>query len=152
MRLSNRKITCTGQPRLATFIRCLMYFTYLTSGEMEQLIANLVASGISRERIDKARRRGIAYQCLWCYNLKGTKQVNIKCRMEEHITKTHLEKEEMPFRCLLCGYVCVSFMKLESHTRDNAKHVLQAAKRKVLDDRPFLWINPSVYSPGLPCL
>ena len=143
MRLSNRKITCTGQPRLATFIRCLMYFTYLTSGEMEQLIANLVASGISRERIDKARRRGIAYQCLWCYNLKGTKQVNIKCRMEEHITKTHLEKEEMPFRCLLCGYVCMSFMKLESHTRDNAKHVLQAAKRKVLDHRPFLWINPS---------
>ena len=74
---------------------------------MEKLIANMTAEGYSKEAIDRARKRGAAYQCQRCYNKDGVNVVNIKCRMEEHIVKYHMPKEEAPCRCLLCGFTCL---------------------------------------------
>ena len=110
---------------------------------MEQLMANLLAVGYTREAIDRARKRGAAYQCVRCHNTDGTKVVNIKCRMEEHIIKYHLTLEEVPFRCLLCDFVCLKNDHLLQHVAGNARHVLIAAKQKIIDNSPYLWKNPN---------
>ena len=45
------------------------------AGVMEQLIESLVLGGLRKEKIDRARRQGIAYECLWCFK-DGRKTVN----------------------------------------------------------------------------
>ena len=117
------------------------------AGVMEQLIESLVLGGLSKEKIDRARRRGIAYECLWCFK-EGRKTVNIKCRMEEHVGKTHLKKDQAAFQCLLCGFVGLKREPLLAHVANNTKHVLLAAKFKILNHRPYLWENPSPYALG----
>lgn len=108
---------------------------------MEQLIQNLLAVGYSKDKIDRAKKRGTAYQCIRCHNKDGAKVVNIKCRMEEHVIKNHLEKEEVPCRCLLCDFVCLKYEQLLNHIAENTKHVLLSAKRRITDHRPYLWKN-----------
>lgn len=117
------------------------------AGVMEQLVESLVLGGLSKEKIDRARRRGIAYECLWCFK-EGRKTVNIKCRTEEHVVKTHLKKDQVAFQCLLCGFVGLKREQLLAHVANNTKHVLLAAKFKVLDHRPYLWENPSPHALG----
>ena len=115
---------------------------------MEKLIANMMAVGYTKEAIDRARKRGAAYQCQRCYNKDGVKVVNIKCRMEEHIVKYHMPKEEAPCRCLLCGFTCLKYDHLLNHLNVNVRHAQMVAKYRVTDNRPYLWKNPIQYKFG----
>lgn len=54
---------------------------------MKQLIESLIAAGAERTKIEKAKLRGIAYQCLSCHYKDGFKMINIKCRREDHIMR-----------------------------------------------------------------
>ena len=55
--------------------------------------------GVEEDRIERARKRGKAYQCLKCFSREGKRTVDIKCRIEDHIMKMHLALEEVPFYC-----------------------------------------------------
>ena len=109
---------------------------------MEKLIENLLEAGVDRTRIDRARRRGIVYQCKRCLDQDGTRISNIKCRMEEHIMRVHLSRDEQPFHCKLCGFRCTKREQLHSHVNDN-RHILIAARAKVVDSLPYLVENPN---------
>lgn len=74
---------------------------------MKQLIESLIAAGAERTKIEKAKRRGIAYQCHSCHYKDGFKMINIKCRREDHIMRVHMSRDELPFLCKLCGFICV---------------------------------------------
>ena len=45
--------------------------------------------GVEEDRIERARKRGKAYQCLRCFSRDGKRTVDIKCRIEDHIMKMH---------------------------------------------------------------
>ena len=89
---------------------------------MDQLIENLQAAGVDRERIDRAKKRGIAYQCLRCEERDGTKTINIKCRIEDHILRYHLSQDQQPFFCKLCGFRCMRRDQLITHVTAYGKH------------------------------
>ena len=116
---------------------------------MDQMIENLLVAGVDRTRIDRARRRGITYQCLRCHYKDGTKTLNIKCRIEDHIMRVHLGRDELPFYCKLCGFRCMRRDQLITHVSAYSKHVLLAAKSKVVDHRPYLVENdrPHIFGP-----
>ena len=116
---------------------------------MDQLVESLLGAGVDRAKIDRARRRGTAYQCLRCYYKDGSKTVNIRCRTEDHIMRVHLGRDEVPFACKLCSFRCMRRDQLLTHVSAYSKHVLLAAKCKVIDHSPFLWENPKphVFSP-----
>ena len=115
---------------------------------MKKLIGNLTDVGYSKEAIDRARKRGAAYQCQRCYNKNGTKVVNIKCRMEEHIVKYHMPKEEAPCRCVLSGFTCLKYEHLLNHVTVNTKHGQMVVKYLIADNRLYLWKNPNQYKFG----
>ena len=116
---------------------------------MDQMIENLLVAGVDRTRIDRARRRGITYQCLRCHYKDGTKTLNIKCRIEDHNMRVHLGRDELPFYCKLCGLSCMKRDQLITHVSAYSKHVLLAAKSKVVDHRPYLVENdrPHIFGP-----
>ena len=39
--------------------------------------------GVEEDRIERARKRGKAYQCLRCFSREGKRTVDIKCRIED---------------------------------------------------------------------
>ena len=123
-----------------------MYVFYLQT--MDQMIESLILAGVDREKIDRARRRGIAYQCLRCLNRDGTKLLNIRCRIEDHIMRVHLGRDELPYFCKLCGFRCQKRDQLISHVSGYSKHVLLAAKEKVIDHGPYLVENARPHTFG----
>ena len=44
---------------------------------LEQLTESLMLRGLSKEKVDRARRQGIAYEFLWCFK-EGRKTVKHK--------------------------------------------------------------------------
>lgn len=106
------------------------------------MVESLIGAGVDRAKIDRARRRGTAYQCLRCHYKDGSKTINIRCRTEDHIMRVHLGRDEVPFACKLCSFRCMKRDQLLTHVSAYSKHVLLAAKCKVIDHSPFLWENP----------
>ena len=109
---------------------------------MEQLIQSLITAGTDASKIERARHRGLAYQCLKCLQRDGTRTINIKCRMEEHVMHAHLGKAEWHFYCKLCGFKCRKYEELTTHLTAYRRHVVKATKEKILDHRPYLVENP----------
>ena len=110
---------------------------------MEQLIESLVMAGVDREKIERARHRGLAYQCQRCLEKDGTATIKIRCRMEDHIMHGHLGRDEWPFYCELCNFKCRKYNELIDHLTTNKRHIMKANKEQIVDHRPFLRQNPS---------
>ena len=117
---------------------------------MEQMIEGLLAAGVEREKIERARSRGIAYQCLRCLNHDGTKHLNIRCRVEDHIMRAHLGRDQLACYCKLCGFRCMKEEQLINHVSGYSKHILLASKAKVVNHEPYLMMNasPHVFGPA----
>ena len=105
--------------------------------------------GVEEDRIERARKRGKAYQCLRCFSREGKRTVDIKCRIEDHIMKMHLALEEVPFYCKLCSFRCQKKEQLLQHVSGYSRHVLLAAKYKIIDHSQCLVENrqPHVFGP-----
>ena len=105
--------------------------------------------GVEGDRIERARKRGKAYQCLRCFSREGKRTVDIKCRIEDHIMKMHLALEEVPFYCKLCSFRCQKKEQLLQHVSGYSRHVLLAAKYKIIDHSQCLMENrqPHVFGP-----
>ncbi|MCG8077512.1 MAG: hypothetical protein JAY75_14905, partial [Candidatus Thiodiazotropha taylori] len=146
-RVYGQKITCTGlcqvEPKIYVLNIFLVYFS------MEQFIESLVAAGLDSDKIARARKRGIAYQCLVCERV-GARTVNIKCRLEDHFMRRHMLEEEIPFRCRLCGFMCLRRDQMLNHTTVYSRHILAVTKQKIADVTPYLVESqrPHVFGPG----
>ena len=105
--------------------------------------------GVEEDRIERARKRGKAYQCLRCFSREGKRTVDIKCRIEDHIMKMHLALEEVPFYFKLCSFRCQKKEQLLQHVSGYSRHVLLAAKYKIIDHSQCLVENrqPHVFGP-----
>ena len=116
---------------------------------MEQFIESMVAAGVDRARIEKARHRGVAYQCLRCLQKDGTRTINIKCRMEDHVMRKHMAEDEIPFRCTLCGFMCLKREQIFHHIENYTRHITAAARQRVTDHFRFLVESqkPHVFGP-----
>ena len=110
---------------------------------------NNMLEGVEEDRIERARKRGKAYQCLRCFSREGKRTVDIKCRIEDHIMKMHLALEEVPFYCKLCSFRCQKKEQLLQHVSGYSRHVLLAAKYKIIDHSQCLVENrqPHVFGP-----
>ena len=51
----------------------------------------------SKEAIDRAKKRGRAYMCLVCHHQTGEKRIGELGPMEDHILKTHVSRDRIPF-------------------------------------------------------
>ena len=109
----------------------------MSSDTMEQYIETLIAAGVDRERIVRARHRGTAYQCLECEKV-GVRTINIKCRMEDHFMRKHMSEDAIPFKCRLCGFMCLRKDQILSHTTGYTRHLVAAVKQKVTNSLPYL--------------
>ena len=118
--------------------------------KMEQLIESLVMAGAEKEKIERARHRGLAYQCLRCLERDGFKTVKIRCRMEDHIMHVHLGRDEWPYYCELCNFKSRKYSELIDHVTVYTRHIAKANKEKIVDNRPFLKQNPNphVFGPA----
>lgn len=97
------------------------------------------------EMVERAKHRGRAYQCLPCYHKEGRVVINEKGRIEDHILKTHVKLDEVPFYCSLCLFRCHSLQQLNKHVTAYARHREMAKKRDVQDHQPFLMKSSNPY-------
>ena len=104
----------------------------------------------TRSDEEKAARRGRGFQCVRCLK-KGVEYINIKSRVEDHICKTHLAPDQLPYNCTLCLFRCTKKEDLQRHLTHYRGHIarLQDNKGNRMPDSPdFLIENPNPYILG----
>ena len=105
--------------------------------KMEQLIESLVMASVDKEKIERARHRGLAYQCLRCLERDSSKTVTIRCLMEDHIMHVHSGRDEWPYYCKLCNFKSQKYSELVEHVTVYTRHIAKANKEKIVDNRQF---------------
>ena len=98
-----------------------------------------------KELLDRAKKRGRAYQCLACHFLKGERWVDEFGKLEDHILRHHMEPERVPFFCRLCKFKCMRHDQLVRHVSHYARHVTMAASRQIVDHTPWLVASSDPY-------
>ena len=98
-----------------------------------------------KELLDRAKKRGLAYQCLACHFLKGERWVDEFGKLEDHILRHHMEPERVPFFCRLCKFKCMRHDQLVRHVSHYARHVTMAASRQIVDHTPWLVASSDPY-------
>ena len=138
-------ITCSspfGQIRVTDLTTV---FIFIIQVKMEQMLNSVE----DPERIERAKKRGKAWQCLRCHYRDQKRWVDIKCRVEDHVMKMHLALEKVPFYCKLCLFRCQRKDQLVTHVTKYKRHVDMAAKSNIIDHSPCLVQNakPHVMGP-----
>ena len=100
------------------------------------------------ERIERAKKKGKAWQCLRCLYRDQKRWVDIKCRVEDHVMKMHLALEEVPFYFQLCLFMCQRKDQLVTHVTKYKSHVDMAAKSNIIDHTPGLVQNAEPHAMG----
>ena len=91
-----------------------------------------------------ARRKGRAHLCLRCYHKTGKEYIDQKYRVEAHVLRDHLRRDEVPFYCSLCQFRCVKKEELDDHLRRYKKHAVIANQAGVNPADPAcLKANPT---------
>ena len=81
--------------------------------------------------VERAKKCGRAYQCLACYYNNGKVYVNEKLKVEDHIYKTHVRPDEIPFYCPLCHFHCQREDQLQHHIENYQPH------KKIVDEKGY---------------
>ena len=102
------------------------------------------------EDIEKlAKKKGRVYLCLKCLHKTGKERVDVKYRMEAHIIKDHLRRDEVPYYCSLCQFRCTKFKDLNDHLMRYKRHSVIAVQSKVDPmDTSCLKTNAEAYTIG----
>ncbi|MEW8651440.1 MAG: hypothetical protein AB2564_14840, partial [Candidatus Thiodiazotropha sp.] len=58
--------------------------------------------------------------------------------MEDHFMRKHMSEDAIPFKCRLCGFMCLRKDQILSHTTGYTRHLVAAVKQKVTDSLPYL--------------
>ena len=128
------------------FKRCILNgVSIILQAEMDS--SSMVGGG-DVEGIEKAKKRGRAYQCLHCFHKKGKKVIDVKGRLEDHILREHMTFQEVPFYCSLCLFRCLKWEQLVHHVSAYKRHVTMALKGNVVDNSAYLIQNPNPYKFG----
>ena len=88
-----------------------------------------------------ARHYGRAYQCLRCLYKDGVNRIDVKRRIEAHITKYHLSLDEVGHYCRLCSFRCWDRKTLEDHVRFYARHRRMAKEQGVTGKEEDLLVS-----------
>lgn len=91
---------------------------------------------------------GRAYQCLRCMGRDGKQVIGRKQRVEEHILKTHLSLDQVPYYCRLCLFRSTSKHHLLSHVAGYKPHARMVLEKGITDSSPCLVQNPRPYVMG----
>lgn len=83
--------------------------------------------------IEKAKKRGRAYQCLACYFKKGERWIDEVGKLEDHILRSHMPPERITFSCQLCLFKCLGRDQLLRPVSHYARHVTMAAGRNIVN-------------------
>ena len=94
-------------------------------------------SSYTPEQMEKAKHRSRAYQCVACHFQKGERWVDEIGNLEDHIIRTHIPPERIPFFCQLCKFKCLRQEQLVRHVTHYARHVSMAAGRGIIDHGPY---------------
>ena len=86
---------------------------------------------VDRELVEKAKKRGLAYQCMTCYYNNGKLYVNEKLKAEDHIYETHVRPDETPLYCRLCPLHCQREDQLQHHVENYQPH------EKIVDEKGY---------------
>ena len=102
------------------------------------------------EEVEKtARKKGRAYLCLRCLHRANKEYIDVKYRMEAHIIRDHLRRDEVPFYCSLCQFRCTKEEELREHVVRYRRHRMVAVTSQVdPDDITCLKRNPEPYVIG----
>ena len=95
--------------------------------------------------IEKAKKRGRAYQCLACHFKKGQRWIDEIGKLEDHILRSHMPPERVPFSCQLCLFKCLRRDQLLRHVSHYARHVTMAAGRNIVNHEPWLRSSENPY-------
>ena len=77
--------------------------------------AKMDLSSYTPEQMEKAKHRGRVYQCVACQFQKGERWVDEIGKLEDHILRTHVPPERIPFFCQLCKFKCLRQEQLVRH-------------------------------------
>ena len=90
---------------------------------------------------------GRAYQCRHCLR-SGKEYIQEKQRVEDHIRKTHLAPDQLPFYCTLCLFRCTRRDDLLKHYRCHAARLIDDSGNKIPDSPQYLVANQDPYVIG----
>ena len=99
---------------------------------------------------EKAAKRGRGFQCVRSMQ-RGVENINTKSRLEDHIRKTHLTPDQLPFYCALCLFRCTRREDLYRHVTHYNWHAARLADEKgnrIPDSPDYLVENPNPYIIG----
>ena len=101
-----------------------------------------------KEAIERAKKRGRAYMCLVCHQLTGERRVGELGPMEDHVLKTHVSRDRVPYYCRLCMFKCQTKYQMDHHTRHYSRHVKMAQIRGIVNHEEWQVRSPVPYKIG----
>lgn len=101
-----------------------------------------------KEAMERAKKRGRAYMCVACHNLTGERRVGELGPMQDHVLKTHVSRDRVPYYCRLCTFKCQTKQQLDHHTRHYSRHVTMANYRAITNHEEWQVESPVPYIIG----
>lgn len=95
-----------------------------------------------QEAMEKAKKRGRAHLCLVCQREKGVQLIGEHQPMEDHVLKCHVEQENVPFLCGLCGVRCMTKKQMDQHKK-RSKHLRRMKEMGVGNDEQWVVVSPT---------
>ena len=102
----------------------------------------------SREAIEKAKKRGRAYMCLVCHRQTGEKRISEIGPMEDHILKTHVSRDRIPYYCRLCTFKCQTAHQINHHFSHYSRHVTAARQMGITNHQEWIEASTIPYKIG----
>ena len=82
---------------------------------------------------------------VWLVISRSGKWVDEIGKLEDHILRTHIPPERIPFFSQLCKFKCLRQEQLIRHVTHYARHVSMAAGRGIIDHGPYLCRSQNPY-------
>ena len=102
----------------------------------------------SREAIEKAKKRGRAYMCQVCHRQTGEKRISEIGPMEDHILKTHVSRDRIPYYCRLCTFKCQTAHQINHHFSHYSRHVTAARQMGITNHQEWIEASTIPYKIG----
>ena len=102
----------------------------------------------SREAIEKAKKRGRAYMCRVCHRQTGEKRISEIGPMEDHILKTHVSRDRIPYYCRLCTFKCQTAHQINHHFSHYSRHVTAARQMGITNHQEWIEASTIPYKIG----
>ena len=106
----------------------------------------MLAQLVGKEAVARAKKRGWAYMCLACHHQKGERCIGELGTMVDHVLKSHVSRDRVPYYCRLCLFKCMTRQQMDHHTTHYRRHVAMASVRGVTNHAEWQQVSPIPYS------